>query len=327
MRVTLPILLAFLLACTLTAASAAASAGPVGFVAAARGDAQVNSQAARVGMEVFEGDKLITGDKSRLKVLFSDDVILALGSQTEVAVEKHLFDPKSGARSTRLDLIKGQLRSLVQKMVAGSRADFVVKTTNAVAGVRGTEFVLVADEKETKLYTYSGEVELAGGSGERVLVAAGQGSDVGGEGEAQKPEAVAAVVLKQLRQATDTEQSPEAVAWNLKVGQGDRLVAGAGGVETAEEGELDQEAMGSEGPGDRGPDPKINPCVDCPLEWDETIATASGGFGAGDVRDDLGGQSGPLDGSWTGSYNGINFDPGVAASISLKITIHRENRR
>ena len=70
-----------------------AAAGPVGFVAAARGDAQVNSQAARVGQEVFAGDKLITGEKSRLKVLLSDDVILALGSGTEVVLEKHLFDP------------------------------------------------------------------------------------------------------------------------------------------------------------------------------------------------------------------------------------------
>ena len=52
-------LLTFILAFFLVAPVAAA--GPVGFVAAARGDAQVNSQAARVGQEVFAGDKLITG--------------------------------------------------------------------------------------------------------------------------------------------------------------------------------------------------------------------------------------------------------------------------
>jgi hypothetical protein len=319
MRAILPILLAFLLV------APAVLAGPVGFVAASRGDAQVNDQAARVGMEIFEGDKLTTGEKSRLKVLFSDDVILALGSATEVVVEKHIFDSKSGARQTRLDLVKGKLRSLVQKMVAGSRADFTVKTTNAVAGVRGTEFVLVADKEDTKLYTFSGEVELAG-SGNPVLVAAGQGSDVGDTGEAQKPEAVAAAVLKDMRRATDTEQSPEAVAWNLQVDEKDRLVAGAGGVETAEEGELDQESMGSEGPGDRGPEPKINPCPDC-LGWDEGTGTAGGSFSGADVRDGLGGQSGPLQGSWNNDGNGIDFDPGYASSLTLKITIHRQNRR
>jgi hypothetical protein len=320
MRTALTLILAVLLA--ISAANAAES---VGFVAASRGDAQVNEQAARVGMEVFEGDKLVTGEKSRLKVLFSDDVVLALGSRTAVVVEKHLFDPKSGARRTRLNLLEGKLRSLVQKMVAGSRADFEVKTTNAVAGVRGTEFILVAEEEGTKLYTFSGEVELVG-SGEPVLVAAGQGSDVGEEGQAKKPEAVAAAVLKDLRQATDTEQSPEAVAWNLQVDEKDRLVAGAGGVETAEEGELDQEAMESGSQGRDVPDPKIIPCPDC-QNWDEGVATAGGSFNGNDVRDDIGGQSGPLEGSWNNSHNGIDFDAGVASPLNLRITIHRENRR
>jgi len=110
------------------------------------------------------------------------------------------------------------------------------------------------------------------------------------------------------------------------VGEKDRLVAGAGGVETAEEGELDQENMPSPGSSDREPDPKIIPCPDC-QNWDEGVATAGGSFNGNDVRDDLGGQSGPLEGSWNNSHNGIDFDAGVASPLTLKITIHRENRR
>jgi hypothetical protein len=322
MRLNLTILLAILLS-----ASVAWAKGPVGFVAAAQGDARVNSQAARVGMEVFSGDRLVTGEKSRLKVLFSDDAILALGSQTEVVVARHLFDPKSGARSTRLDLLKGTLRSLVQKMVAGNRADFEVKTTNAVAGVRGTEFVLVADGEATRLYTYSGEVQLSGGGGQGVLVAAGQGSNVGGEGEAHRPEAVAAAVLTRLREATDTRQNPQAVAWNLELGKADRLVAGAGGVDTAEEGELNQEALpATDDPELRDTNPKIEPCVDCTGDFPEGQTTVSNGFGADDVRDDIGAQSGPLDGNWS-PENGIDFDPGAAGSLTLRIVVHREHRR
>jgi hypothetical protein len=278
MRALATFILAFFLA-----VPAALAGGPVGFVAAVRGEGLVNSREARVGTEVFEGDRLQTGEKSRLKVLFSDDVILALGSQTEVVVEKHLFDPKSGARSARLDLVKGTLRSLVQKLVAGSRADFSVRTGNAVAGVRGTEFVLVADGEETKLYTYSGEVELSGSGGERVLVASGEGSEVGGAGGAKKPEAVAAVVLRDLREATDTEQSPEAVAWNLKVGEKDRLVAGAGGVEAAGEGELDQEAMPEGSASLDEENPKITPCGFCEPQDGLGEETTSNRFGSDDV--------------------------------------------
>ena len=310
MRAALTIILAVLLA-------APVAAGPVGFVAASRGDAQVNEKPARVGMEVFEGDKLATGDKSRLKVLFSDDVILALGSATEVVVKKHLFDPKNNARQTRIDLVSGKLRALVQKMVAGSRADFTVKTTNAVAGVRGTEFVLMAEGEDTKLYTFSGEVELSG-SGEPVLVAAGQGSDVGDTGEAQKPEAVAAAVLKDLRRATDTEQSPQAVAWNLQVDEKDRLVAGAGGVETADEGELDQEAMPSQ-PGELGgPDPKIEPCTHCEPPDGLGEETTSNRLGSDHFTE------GAFDGSGLGWANTTPVDRGSMGGLTLKITFRRD---
>jgi hypothetical protein len=303
----------------LLAATAVWAGGPVGFVAAARGEARVNSQAARVGMEVFAGDRLVTGDKSRLKVLLSDDVILALGSGTEVVVEKHLFDPHSGARSTRLDLLNGKLRSLVQKLVAGSRADFEVKTTNAVAGVRGTEFVLVADGKQTHLYTYSGEVDLSGEGGERVVVAAGQGSDVGDEGQAHKPEAVAAAVLKRLRQATDTRQSPQAVAWNLEVGRGDRLVAGAGGAEVAEEGELDQEALASGVPPLGDTDPKINPCGSCGPDDGLGPETTTNRFG-GDVAE------GVQDVGGFGWDNTTPIDRGSLTPLTLKITFNYSHR-
>jgi hypothetical protein len=297
MRFTATFILAFFLA-----VPAALAGGPVGFVAAVRGEGLVNSREARVGTEVFEGDRLQTGEKSRLKVLFSDDVILALGSQTEVVVEKHLFDPKSGARSARLDLVKGTLRSLVQKLVAGSRADFLVRTGNAVAGVRGTEFVLVADGEETKLYTYSGEVELSGSGGERVLVASGEGSEVGGAGGAKKPEAVAAVVLRDLREATDTEQSPEAVAWNLKVGEKDRLVAGAGEGGAS----LDEE------------NPKITPCGFCEPQDGLGEETTSNRFGSDDVAEGITDLTGGF-----GWENGTPVDRGSMTSLNLSITIHR----
>jgi len=288
--------LTFILA--LFMAAPAMASGPVGFVAASRGDARVNEKPAKVGMEVFAGDQLATGEKSRLKVLFSDDVILALGSATEVVVQKHLFDPDNNARQTRLDLVRGKLRALVQKMVAGSRADFAVKTTNAVAGVRGTEFVLVAEGKETRLYTFSGAVELSG-SGEKVLVAAGQGSDVGEGGEAQKPASVASAVLKRLRAETDTEQSPEAVAWNLRVDEKDRLVATPGETETGKE-DLEFDPCGQGAP----PDDSGEETVSNRLSSDNVI-------------------EGIYDGSGLGWENSTPVDRGSMGGLTLKITFNR----
>ena len=126
------------------------AAGTAGFVAAAKGEAQVvrggQPQAALLGMAVEVGDLLKTGAKARLKVLLSDDSVLSLGSNSEVKVTEHLYDATGGQRVTRLDLVSGMLRALVQKSVGEQRANFEIQTHNAVAGVRGTVMYVNAED-------------------------------------------------------------------------------------------------------------------------------------------------------------------------------------
>jgi len=206
-----------------------------GFVAAAKGEAFVvrgeERQPARVGLEVRVGDVLETGRKARLKVLLTDDSVLSLGGETRLMVEQHLFEP-GRARATNLKLMGGRARALVQQVVGGSRAKFEISTGTAVAGVRGTEFVVEKGEGGERVVTLSGSVEWQAAGGQPVLVAAGEGSGLEG-GRVGQPTALAAAELKELRTETESDSGPEALAWNL--GPADRLSGRTGPAAPAEE--------------------------------------------------------------------------------------------
>ncbi len=201
---------------------ALAESAPAGFVAAFRGDARIvrgkDVVEARIGQEIFVGDELITGKKARLKVLLTDDAIISLGANTNLRLTKHLFEPSKHKRISRFDLVKGLVRALVKHMVADSEADFEIRHSNAVAGVRGTEFAMYTTGNGVKLATLSGTVAFSKDGGRPVLVTAGQGSVVE-QGGPSSPNALAAADLSALRSATDVVQSPSALAMNLSPDQ------------------------------------------------------------------------------------------------------------
>ncbi len=200
--------------------------GPVGFVAAVKGEAGLERDGqtlkARIGLQVLQGDVLSTGKKSRLKVLLSDDSVLALGSLSRLELSRHLFEPARKTRITRMRLMGGAMRALVQQVVGSTTADFEVRSGTTVAGVRGTEFALLHEPEGARLVTFSGGVLWAVADAEPVVVRAGQASRLD-HGKATQPAALAAADLKAVRQATDATQSPIALAWNLAPGASDRL--------------------------------------------------------------------------------------------------------
>jgi hypothetical protein len=238
--------------------SSAGDGASGGFVAASQGEAFVvrgeARQPARVGLEVRVGDLLETGHKGRLKVLLTDDSVLSLGGSTKLAVEQHLFEP-GRARETHLKLMGGRARALVQQVVGGSRAKFEISTGTAVAGVRGTEFVVEKGEGQAeRVVTLSGSVQWQAAGGQPVLVAAGEGSALDGE-RVGRPAALASAELKQVKAETDADSGPEALAWNL--GPADRLSGRTGPAAPAEEAQgQDARQPGQSGAGQdlNGPD-------------------------------------------------------------------------
>jgi hypothetical protein len=112
-----------------------------GTVAAVQG----TFEAARSGLPVFVGDQMRTGADGRGKVVFQDDSILALAPNTQIRLDSQVFDP--GARKFRslLHLVEGKIRAWVSDYYHEPHARYEVETPTAVAGVRGTEFIVVYD--------------------------------------------------------------------------------------------------------------------------------------------------------------------------------------
>ncbi len=270
-------------------AQPALAAEAAGFVAAVRAPAHLERDGAqvqvRIGSEIRVGDVLATGPMGRLKVLLSDDSVVSLGGDSRVELAAHRFAPAASQRSTRLRVTGGLVRALVQKVVSDTRADFQVTTRTAVAGVRGTEFAVRAEDESgrARLVTFSGAVDWSTVGGEPVRVAAGQGAGLA-DGHTTPVEAVAAAELEALRDATDAVQAPTALAWNLS--PRDRIRPGRAAKATGDDLELD--------PAERQSDMKdLGP----PQELE---------FTGGRTEDDREGQ----DGVWNNGYGGVGAGPG-----------------
>lgn len=151
-------------------ASVVAVSPIVGHISILEGSAQVirNQQAlaAAESFEVREKDKLITDEKSRLQVKFLSGNFLNVTEKSEIILtEIQDKDDEKNKKKVLLELLKGKIRNQVNEKYTGSQSYYRVKAGGAVAGVRGTDFVVSIDinEKEviSKVETVSGDVDLS----------------------------------------------------------------------------------------------------------------------------------------------------------------------
>lgn len=128
-----------------------------------------------VNGEVFVSDTIRTGADGRAEVTFSDGSVLTVGPDSEVAVS--FFAPEASESVALLDLISGIARMTVNKATAWGR--FEVRTTTAVASVRGTEYLVEALPDKTAVFVAEGRVAVSSRAGAgTIILRKGQGVDV-----------------------------------------------------------------------------------------------------------------------------------------------------
>ncbi len=119
-----------------------------------------------VGVEIHEKDRIATAEKGRVQIEFSNTNKLNITPNSEVVInEASDSAPSAEKKRMVLDLIKGKIRNKVNVKYDGEQSFYQVKTRAAVAGVRGTEFVVSVEEGEkdfiSKIETLEGKVELS----------------------------------------------------------------------------------------------------------------------------------------------------------------------
>jgi len=100
-------------------------------------------------------DQLQTNNTGRLRVNLRDGSILSLGSNSQLRVVQH----DATAQQTTLELLFGRLRSQVVKLTQPN-SKFEVRTPTSVAGVIGTDFLLIVTADRTTLIVFSGVVQI-----------------------------------------------------------------------------------------------------------------------------------------------------------------------
>ena len=132
------------------AVGTAAAQDYAGVVKTARGSAFAERAGQRValapGAKVNAGDRVITGTDGYLGMTMRDDTLLTLGPRTELSLDNYRFDAKTHDGNFLLSLSKGVLSVVTGLIAKRSQDAFVVKTRVSTMGVRGTEFIVEANE-------------------------------------------------------------------------------------------------------------------------------------------------------------------------------------
>ena len=184
-----------------TSAQVSQSAGKitavVPIVNVAHGPQQV---AASTSQQVFWGDVINTGHLARARVALDDGSVLSVGSDSNLTIVKH----DVGEQQTDLDLAYGQVRAKAVKLVKPN-ARFQIRTPVGVAGVVGTEMVVLFDAAgNMNVVCMEGTCKVCDLAGVCVLMKGGEESSIHGNSSPSSPAPVSPANLTAAVNATNT---------------------------------------------------------------------------------------------------------------------------
>ena len=115
-------------------------------------------QEARLNMKILPDDIIKTGKRSEVNIIFRNIGICKIKRNSQVLI-KDLAEA-SGINRIRMDISSGKIVSMLKKMKK-KQSSYEIHTPTAVAGVRGTTFIVaVASTGSTKIGVVNGEVDV-----------------------------------------------------------------------------------------------------------------------------------------------------------------------
>ena len=130
--------------------AASASAAEIGQIKVSNGQVAVErkgeSLPGRVGMRLETSDILKTGADGSVGITMSDNSLLSAGPNSILSLDRFDFDPTSNQGRFDAQLQKGSLAVISGRIAKQSPEAMTVRTPSAILGVRGTEFVVAAND-------------------------------------------------------------------------------------------------------------------------------------------------------------------------------------
>ncbi len=114
---------------------------------------------AEMGSDLYQGDRIRTRADATVDIQIGRSVV-RVKEKSEVSLATLFMDRSTGSENTSLELAIGTVLAKPKKLVKGE--SFMVKTPTAVAGVRGTMFMVESNAaKDTRVEVVDGRVQVS----------------------------------------------------------------------------------------------------------------------------------------------------------------------
>ena len=144
-----------LLACAILPAHAAQDDLPAGVVKTLTGNAQIEHAGKKsplaIGSPVYPGDRVSTGAGSGIGITLRDNTQLSTGAASTLVVNNFSFNPNTNAGAVDASLKRGTLSAISGKVAKANPEAVQFNTATVTLGVRGTEFIMEAADREAGL--------------------------------------------------------------------------------------------------------------------------------------------------------------------------------
>jgi hypothetical protein len=145
-----------LLRCALLAAlsiglAAPAGAAEIGQIKVAKGQVSVERDGrvlpGDAGVRLKPADVVRTGADGSVGITMSDNSLLSAGPNSILSLDRYAFDSTTNQGQFDASLRKGSLAVISGRIAKQSPDAMKVRTPSSILGVRGTEFVVSADDR------------------------------------------------------------------------------------------------------------------------------------------------------------------------------------
>jgi hypothetical protein len=131
-------------------ASAGALAAEIGQLKSANGEVWIERGGARIpgaaGTRIQTADVIRTGADGSVGMVMVDNSLLSMGPSSSLSLDRLDYDSTTQQGQFDASLRKGSLGVVSGRIAKQSPDAMSVRTPSAILGVRGTEFVVGADE-------------------------------------------------------------------------------------------------------------------------------------------------------------------------------------
>lgn len=120
----------------------------IGVIGAAIGEiTNQNNEKLSNGSKIFFGDTVVSNNNSNAQILFLDQTILTLGEDTELTIDEFIYDPNSHDGSFVSNVKSGTVKFITGQISKKNPENLEVKFPSGTLGARGTEFIVLAENK------------------------------------------------------------------------------------------------------------------------------------------------------------------------------------